>query len=128
MGASPPALVADLVELFERDRKVFLSADYKEEQLRAQFLNGPSRSIRHSSFVVRTPPCSFFAALGRDTDMPADVLGMSMSSSSARSSGSLRAIRPRSTKGPRALFPPVHLTGRPPRVNCPRCHANPVLP
>ena len=34
MGASPPALVADLVERFSRDRKVFLSADYKEEQLR----------------------------------------------------------------------------------------------
>ena len=34
MGASPPALVADLVERFERDRKVFLSGDYKEEQLR----------------------------------------------------------------------------------------------
>jgi hypothetical protein len=34
MGASPPALVADLVERFSRDRKVFLSSDYKEEQLR----------------------------------------------------------------------------------------------
>jgi hypothetical protein len=34
MGASPPALVADLVERFERDRKAFLSPDYKEEQLR----------------------------------------------------------------------------------------------
>ena len=33
MGASPPALVADLVARFERDRKVFLSPDYKEEQL-----------------------------------------------------------------------------------------------
>ena len=39
MGASPPALVVDLVERFERDRKVFLSGDYKEEQLRAEFLN-----------------------------------------------------------------------------------------
>ena len=47
MGASPPALVADLVERFDRDRKacpersrrVFLSPDYKEEQLRAEFLN-----------------------------------------------------------------------------------------
>ena len=38
MGASPPALVADLVERLERDRKVFLSPDYKEEQLRAEFL------------------------------------------------------------------------------------------
>jgi len=35
MGASPPKPVADLVERFERDRKVFLASDYKEEQLRA---------------------------------------------------------------------------------------------
>jgi hypothetical protein len=39
MGASPPALVADLVERFERDRKVFPSPNCKEEQLRAEFLN-----------------------------------------------------------------------------------------
>ncbi|MBM3331607.1 hypothetical protein FJY68_07105 [candidate division WOR-3 bacterium] len=39
MGASPPALVADLVDRFSRDRKVFQSLDYKEEQLRAEFLN-----------------------------------------------------------------------------------------
>ena len=32
-------LVADLVERFDRDREVFLSPDYKEEQLRAEFLN-----------------------------------------------------------------------------------------
>jgi len=39
VGAYPPALVADLIDRFSRDRKVFLSADYKEEQLRAEFLN-----------------------------------------------------------------------------------------
>ena len=39
MGASSPALVADLFERFSRDRKVFLSNDCKEEQLRAEFLN-----------------------------------------------------------------------------------------
>jgi hypothetical protein len=39
MGASPSATVVELVERFERDRKVFLSPDYKEEQLRAEFLN-----------------------------------------------------------------------------------------
>jgi hypothetical protein len=39
MGTSPPKPVVDLVERFERDRKVFLSPDYKEEQLRAEFLN-----------------------------------------------------------------------------------------
>ena len=32
-------MVADLVERFDRDRKAFLSPDYKEEQLRAEFLN-----------------------------------------------------------------------------------------
>ena len=50
MGASPPKPVVDLVERFERDRKVFLSPDYKEEQLRAEFLN------------------PFFTALGWDMD------------------------------------------------------------
>jgi hypothetical protein len=37
MGTSAPKLVVDLVERFSRDRKVFLSPDYKEEQLRAEF-------------------------------------------------------------------------------------------
>jgi len=39
VGNSPPAPVADLVDRFSRDRKVFQSLDYKEEQLRAEFLN-----------------------------------------------------------------------------------------
>jgi hypothetical protein len=39
MGTSAPAPVIDLVERFSRDRKVFLSGDYKEEQLRLEFLN-----------------------------------------------------------------------------------------
>ena len=34
MGASPPKPVVELVERFSRDRKVFLSPDFKEEQLR----------------------------------------------------------------------------------------------
>jgi hypothetical protein len=38
MGASPSATVVELVERFDRDRKVFLSPDYKEEQLRAGLL------------------------------------------------------------------------------------------
>jgi hypothetical protein len=54
MGTTPPKLVVDLVERFDRDRKVFLSPDYKEEQLRAS--SGPSPSIRHSDFVIRTSP------------------------------------------------------------------------
>ena len=47
-------MVADLVERFRRDRKVFLSPDYKEEQLRAEFLN------------------PFFTALGWDVDNSQD--------------------------------------------------------
>ena len=49
MGTTPPKLVVDLVERFDRDRKVFLSPDYKEEQLRASSL-----AVRRSSFGVRT--------------------------------------------------------------------------
>jgi hypothetical protein len=45
MGASSPALVADLVERFSRDRKVFLSPDYKEEQLRREFLGTFTSSL-----------------------------------------------------------------------------------
>jgi hypothetical protein len=48
MGA--PKAVGDLVERFDRDRKVFLSGDYNEEQLRAELLNGPCLTIRHSVF------------------------------------------------------------------------------
>ena len=46
MGASLPALVADLVERFERDRKVFLSGDYREEQLRKAKMPYQRKSIQ----------------------------------------------------------------------------------
>ena len=36
MGASSPSTVVDLVERFVRDRKVFPSPDYKEEQLHVE--------------------------------------------------------------------------------------------
>jgi predicted type IV restriction endonuclease len=49
MGNPPDALLR-LVDRFDQDRKVFLSADYKEEQLRLEFLN------------------PFFSALGWDMD------------------------------------------------------------
>jgi hypothetical protein len=39
MGASAPDSVKRLVDRFDQDRKVFQSVDYKEEQLRAEFLN-----------------------------------------------------------------------------------------
>ena len=49
MGTPPDALLR-LIDRFDQDRKVFLSGDYKEEQLRAEFLN------------------PFFTALGWDMD------------------------------------------------------------
>jgi predicted type IV restriction endonuclease len=50
MGTPAPDAVKRLVDRFDQDRKVFLSGDYKEEQLRAEFLN------------------PFFTALGWDMD------------------------------------------------------------
>jgi len=50
MGTTAPDAVKRLVDHFDQNRKVFLSGDYKEEQLRAEFLN------------------RFFAALGWDMD------------------------------------------------------------
>jgi hypothetical protein len=47
-SASVPATVVDLVERFERDRKVFLSADYKEEQLRK------ANTPREQEYLKRT--------------------------------------------------------------------------
>ncbi len=51
MGTPSDAVVC-LIDPFSRDRQVFLSPDYKEEQLRAEFRL--SSSIRHSSFVIPT--------------------------------------------------------------------------
>jgi hypothetical protein len=39
MGTPVPDTVKRLVERFDLSRKVFLSGDYKEGQLRAEFLN-----------------------------------------------------------------------------------------
>jgi len=36
---TPPDALLRLIDRFDQDRKVFLSGDYKEEQLRAEFLN-----------------------------------------------------------------------------------------
>jgi hypothetical protein len=46
MGTHSPDAVKRLVDRFDQDRKVFQSGDYKEEQLRAKFLNGPFLTIR----------------------------------------------------------------------------------
>jgi len=50
MATPAPDAVKRLVDRFYQDRKVLLSGDYKEEQLRAAFLN------------------PFFTALGSDMD------------------------------------------------------------
>jgi predicted type IV restriction endonuclease len=39
MGTSAPKPVVELVELFDRNHKTFLSGNYKEEQLRTELLN-----------------------------------------------------------------------------------------
>jgi len=52
MSTPAPDAVKRLVDRFDQNRKVFLSPDYKEEQLRAE--SDPSPSIRHSHFVIRT--------------------------------------------------------------------------
>jgi hypothetical protein len=39
VGIPAPDTVRRLVDRFDQDRKIFLSPDYKEEQLRAEFLN-----------------------------------------------------------------------------------------
>jgi hypothetical protein len=39
MGTPVPDAVKRLVDRFDQDRRVFLSGDYKEEQLRLEFLN-----------------------------------------------------------------------------------------
>ena len=55
MGTPPDALLR-LVDRFSLGHKVFLSGDYEEERLRAEFLN------------------PFFAALGRDMDNTIDTI------------------------------------------------------
>jgi hypothetical protein len=50
MGTPAPDALLRLIDRFDQDRKVFLSGDYKEEQLRLEFLN------------------PFFTALGWDMD------------------------------------------------------------
>jgi hypothetical protein len=39
MGTSAPDAVKCLVDHFDQDHKVFLTPDYKKEQLRLEFLN-----------------------------------------------------------------------------------------
>jgi hypothetical protein len=65
MGASVPKQVSDLVERFDRDRKVFLSPDYKEEQLRAEL------GQRTGRLRFLNP---FFTALGWDMDDALDKI------------------------------------------------------
>jgi hypothetical protein len=45
VGTTAPDSIKRLVDHFDQDRKVFLSPDYKEEQLRAEFLNPFFKSL-----------------------------------------------------------------------------------
>jgi hypothetical protein len=83
MGTPAPDTVKRLVDHFDQDRKVFQSDDYKEEQLPAEFLNGPCLAVRHSDLasaapvgqrVVRTSLGPFFTALGWDMDSSLDTI------------------------------------------------------
>ena len=71
--------MADLFERFSPDRKVFLFSDYKEEQLRAEFLN------------------PFFTALGRDMNDALDTIRTRNRGSVPLSLGSSAVRRPRFT-------------------------------
>ena len=57
MGTLPDALLR-LVDRFDQDRKVFLSGDYREEQLRAEFLNpfltALNSDMDHTLDMIRT--------------------------------------------------------------------------
>jgi hypothetical protein len=55
MGTAPDS-VKRLVDRFDQDHKVFLSSDYKEEQLRLEFLD------------------AFFTVLGWDMDNTLDTI------------------------------------------------------
>jgi len=72
MGNAPDA-VKRLVDRFDQDRKVFLSGDNKEEQLRLEFLNRPCPTARSSDLASAAPVGQrgvwislgpFFTALG----------------------------------------------------------------
>jgi hypothetical protein len=56
VGTPAPDSVMRLVDHFDQDRKVFLSSEYKEEQLCLEFLN------------------PFFSALGWDMDKTLDTI------------------------------------------------------
>jgi hypothetical protein len=70
MGNAPDA-VKRLVDRFDQDREVFQSGEYKEEQLRAEFLN------------------PFFTALGWDMDNKQGLSGFSVIANSVHGSWSI---------------------------------------
>ena len=71
MSTSAPDAVRRLIDRFDQDRKVFLSGDYKEEQLRAEFLN------------------PFFTAVGWDMDNKQGLSEFSAITNSVHSSWSI---------------------------------------
>jgi hypothetical protein len=71
MAMPAPDAVKCLVDRFDQDRKVFLSGDYKEEQLRLEFLN------------------PLFTALGWDMDNRQGLSGFSVLANLVHSSRSI---------------------------------------
>ena len=74
MGTSAPDAVKRLVDRFDPSRKVFQSGDYKEEQLRPEFLNGHCLTVRRSDLGVWTFLDPFFTALGWDMGETLDTI------------------------------------------------------
>ena len=67
---TPPDAVLRLVDRFSQDYKVFLSSDYKEEQLRAEFGQRTCR-LRFLNPSFLNP---FFTALGWEMDNALDTI------------------------------------------------------
>jgi len=85
MGTPAPDALLRLIDRFDSDRKVFLSGDYKEEQLRAEFLN------------------PFFTALGWDMDNTLDTIRV-------RNWGSVPLFPPPATPPSRNISTPASST------------------
>jgi YVTN family beta-propeller protein len=70
----PPDALLRLIDRFSQDHRVFLSPDYKGEQLRPAFPTGRRLAISHLDFLVRTFSSPFFAALGWNMQNSIDTI------------------------------------------------------
>jgi len=118
MGTPAPDSVKRLVDRFDQDRKVFLGSDYKEEQLRAEFLNpffttlgwdmDNKQGLSEFSVIANSVHSSWFTVPRTENRKPGTENQEPM-----KSSGSLPAIRPRSKKSPKSGKPAASITRRP---------------